>query len=433
MQYIEKLFYIVLPFLLIGMYYGIATFEICLSFLLLRMITTDRHSVGFFLLVFGGTLGGWIRTFYPSIPIYGVLLNILGLWLMRDLYLSFMDEMKGNALSLLCVIMVFLFSYIFAQHTEYANTKIVKIVLNGVLLFYGYYVFNKSDKINIEHLSQLLIIYTIICVVATLSFYSIQRGSIFDYDWFRSACEKWAYLEGHDLGGGMISGYQIIGMNAAWAIALYFSQKRLSINVCVYYLLICGQLIMTSSSRQALLAAIFIVVLRFVYFNEAKTNFKKLLIISSAVLVLFGIYTFLLSYGSESVTKTFQSGDKGREFLYLSTINLIKENPWFGVGLGGFPLYIDAPYPHNILLEILCECGIISFILIGIIVINHFVKNYISIKHTSYNGSFVFLFLSALLVRVFVSGDLTVSIEIFSAFFAISTLEYTKLDEFLEI
>jgi O-antigen ligase len=56
-------------------------------------------------------------------------------------------------------------------------------------------------------------------------------------------------------------------------------------------------------------------------------------------------------------------------------IKSIYENPLLGIGFGSFGLYYantdERNYPHNMFLEILCETGLIGFLLLLFLVFNY--------------------------------------------------------------
>lgn len=55
----------------------------------------------------------------------------------------------------------------------------------------------------------------------------------------------------------------------------------------------------------------------------------------------------------------------GREDLYAAAYELGLESPWFGQGLSGFTSILGINYPHNIVLELFCETGIVGVSLLG--------------------------------------------------------------------
>ncbi|QQS11142.1 MAG: O-antigen ligase family protein [Rhodospirillales bacterium] len=60
------------------------------------------------------------------------------------------------------------------------------------------------------------------------------------------------------------------------------------------------------------------------------------------------------------------AGTSGRQELHAAAIDGWSRSPVFGIGIGGYPsLLTNLPrdYPHNIVLEILCELGVVGLAL----------------------------------------------------------------------
>ena len=72
--------------LAMGIYFGFTSPIICLSVIFLILINTSKHTAGFFLLMYGGVLGGTIRSLFPFIPIYGIILQIIGILLFGNIF-----------------------------------------------------------------------------------------------------------------------------------------------------------------------------------------------------------------------------------------------------------------------------------------------------------------------------------------------------------
>ena len=94
----------VIPILIIGLSLGYTSFLLSLVALLPLLFLVDRHSVGFFLLLYGGPLGGVIREMYPSVPIYGLILQVIGIFLMWDLVIDLIQ--KNARASYRCIVII---------------------------------------------------------------------------------------------------------------------------------------------------------------------------------------------------------------------------------------------------------------------------------------------------------------------------------------
>lgn len=85
-------------------------------------------------------------------------------------------------------------------------------------------------------------------------------------------------------------------------------------------------------------------------------------------------YVGVTSYGGAGLDRLESGVESGRSELYSQTWQIIKAHPIGGVGWGSFPLYIfdfgsddGTLYPHNILLELWVEGGVLA--LLGFLVL----------------------------------------------------------------
>jgi len=99
---------------------------------------------------------------------------------------------------------------------------------------------------------------------------------------------------------------------------------------------------------------------------------------AATVVLLFvfsGIaYSAVTVFGGAGLDRLESGIDSGRNTLYAQTWEVIKDQPIVGIGWGNFPLYIfdfasddGTLYPHNILLEIWVEGGLLP--LVGFVVL----------------------------------------------------------------
>lgn len=117
----------------------------------------------------------------------------------------------------------------------------------------------------------------------------------------------------------------------------------------------------------------------------------------------FGLWRMSLLFNND-----FGVTSSGRNVFYGKAISLFKENPIFGSGIGAFTnefgIYV---YPHNIILEILNDFGIIGFIFAGILMVNVIAKSKIMMKQNIENQYMVLLFIQCMVMLMFSGSYLT--------------------------
>ncbi len=114
-----------------------------------------------------------------------------------------------------------------------------------------------------------------------------------------------------------------------------------------------------------------------------------------------------------------QIGDisNGREILYAITIDNILEKPFFGWGCDQFCHYHDSPYPHNFLLQILYDGGLLLLFILAIPLWKCLKRLWKSCVTDEY-AVFVSLLFSGLFGSLF-SGDLWASASLWLLFGAL--------------
>lgn len=111
-----------------------------------------------------------------------------------------------------------------------------------------------------------------------------------------------------------------------------------------------------------------------------------------------------------------------RVVRYMKAVTLFLNNPFFGTGLGGFSILDQRDYPHNIILEIGSELGLIGLIIWGTILIKSL---YVFIN----NNVLKVLFLQTFIYTLF-SGDIGVNYEyILISFLGLALYTETKEGE----
>lgn len=427
-NYLEKLYYVLLPALIVGIPLGYTSFLVSLIFILPLFFMTTRHTAGVFLLMYSGPLGGIVRTMYPSLPIYGLLLDFIGIMLLWDLIIDLFSKHSREIIGIIVTLAVFGLFYLEGPQDAFSKDKYTTMCTHGLFMLLGYFAFEKSSRIDAEGLARLLLFGSICMMMFTITAYSLKVGGLFDYNWFRE--ENAIYDKANDFEVKM-GGYQLVGMLALMGVAVYLSQIKLKPSDTLFYGICSAQLILMSGARQAILGFAIIISLRYFVFRAANLERRKVMgrflwIVVGMVIAYFAFSLIFQNIGSDILSATLAEGDEGRELRWVTAINIFKDHPFFGAGLGSFHALTGFSWPHNFFLELLCETGIIGFVTSMILLIVPLARKKQGLLHITQSKMFFFLLLMCLFIRVMVSSDLRESIELFSAVFAITSAGYIK-------
>lgn len=406
--------------LILGIYVGVSISEICLLLLIIRLLKCNKDTAGIFLLLFGGLLGGIIRQLYPFLPIYGLLVMGFGGVLLNK-YLSSLFKNTVSIVLLFALFGIFVFAFTYGPMTVFAKDKLLYIIMFGIMKFYAFYCMCKSRTLSNGSIGELLVLLSILGITICLRLYGYQPpNDLLDFEWFRNGYGTYVRVNDEE----PLIGYQVIGQNALYALAFFMTSvnctkltKLLSIIVCIVLTLISG-------ARQSILGVVILFIAYYAMF-KGENIAKKLKYIFLGSIVVVGILAVFSQLENSIVSGLFDTSQgnlyeqSSRELNFITAIILFEQNPLFGVGLGGYEVTGIGPYPHNFILEVLCECGIVGMCLIIFVLLIKLSTCRINIRYRLPNGSFYFLIILCLLIRSSVSEDLTESIGLFMSILAI--------------
>lgn len=227
-----------------------------------------------------------------------------------------------------------------------------------------------------------------------------------------------------------LGGQRLIGINsntlglniAISSLFLFFKILRLKkmSHFLLYLLLII--FVFLSGSRQALLLAILGAILILLFSSkDAVKKLKNIYVIFFLIVIVYNLLvnvpllyeivgyrleTLILTlFGAESATES----DQIRNLMVSSGINLIKDRPFLGYGLGGFAKVSGlGVYSHNNYIELLVGIGIVGTVIYYYIYI-YIIKQLYSIR----NISVAIPFLSVMIVLLIIELALVSHADIF--------------------
>ena len=90
---------------------GINWFDVAVLALIVLLFSNSRHTVGVFLIMYGGVFGGVVRSVYPFVPLYGIFLIALGIIMVWDCIKDMIRHKARGIYLLLFTLVLFGFFY----------------------------------------------------------------------------------------------------------------------------------------------------------------------------------------------------------------------------------------------------------------------------------------------------------------------------------
>lgn len=417
----EKLKYylptFVILFLLSGVYWGYANVWLCVVAFLVALTRLNKEEFVFVMLMTGAEyFGAVVRIFtgFTIIPQFIVYMVVLVILLQRIAFLFNQNRMANYLFFFLLVAIVM--SYLYGPQHAYSNTKLIRILLYGMLCFWTFSIYNDKNDINPQKLAHVFAIVGVTYIVMGVTVYHFGTpSSILDFGYFGRVVK---------MDEGFSLSYHSVGLAALYGVVFLLSpkdDKSILAPRSIILLLLFIFIALISQMRQGILGILVLLFVRYVVLIKSKM--VKLF----GILFLTGIVFFIFN---DSQTDAFQAVAKARSFeeavnrSYNKALAIMDESPFFGRGLGGYSDNGKIAYPHNIFLEIINEMGFVGLLAIVVISLYAMWYNGFSLKLLNANGTYAILLLLAIFIRVNASSDLMENIYFFSLLFSMSNKEY---------
>jgi O-antigen ligase len=308
-------------------------------------------------------------------------------------------------------------SYLYSPAPAYGWDKLTRfLVISGILFFAPLVLIKKTD--DVRHFTMAMLLCAILLSIKLL--FGVNDASLFDPTGHALSSESRDVTQ---IGAG-----QVVGFGLLWLLFCpHCSLRRLALMISVP--LLCAALI-ASVARGPILFFLAVLVpflfLRRVRAAVTSTNVWLPLLLGGLLAFAGSLYWLQRQEAAEgklrtkkaeieevlrgSSTPTYTAGR--RLTLYRWAIRMFTEKPLTGWGLGGWSYYVldrDVPaYPHNLVLEIAAEEGVIGLTALGILLLTVLLTMR-RIWRSSADLSFIAPVFAFSLLATMTSGDINVN------------------------
>jgi len=398
-----------LPFLIGGVMLNKFNVYFILLWLLIYLLTIERIEAAVsFAIILPPFIGSIFQVYH--IPIPG---SLLSLFIAVGLAFPFLGNLNDwdfrqvikyiFPITLVCVLF-----YVFTGATENSTSKIVGLLIT---VFYSPFLFfiSESEEISTDRLAPVFIIYALLMIRVAYDFYGYSAPTgLFDFTSFRLG--GYANVQN----GTTHVNYQNVGIAGLMATAYWLSSRNNIRNTIDYIILFSSMwIVLISGARQAIFGLIIIIGIWLLCRNGA-INIKGVLLFI-AFMVLSALAIKFLNI--EFISSMFEDRDNiDRDYSY--PLYIIFTNTLTGIGFGNYwdPVN-DLYFAHNLFLEILCEMGVLGFVLIFIPVLVFLLSDQKDFSRRFSNGALSLVIFLPYFIRAMISDDLSRNIIVFITFF----------------
>lgn len=407
---------------------GMIGLGIVLAGLLLKLLTIRNvESLGVYLLLFGMKTFGLVSIVFGYPGTGGKLAFITGL-----LILVFCTDFRKNLFNLRLPLFYFMgllailyWSYLDGPQTPYCDTKLSQSIIFGILYLITFYYLLHSKSIDWLHLGQLGVFSALVVLAASLIVMPhLTPHSIVDIGAIRIGFGDTDQFEFRNLLGGISILSFVLLLASSPNRYLGFSSL---INL-VSYSIASFIILAWAGSRLPLFSAIIVIFSILLVKPTYARRYKIIIGIMTVFIICLTGYAISKQLGfiTSALDSTQSISQRSnRSINWEAGYRRFSEKPIFGHGLGGY--YIEhfsypgeGTYPHNLLLELLCETGLVRtlLILLPLILMRNPLVTY-RLDNKSASGGAIFPLLLMLFLQSMVSYDLRANIGLFSMIGAI--------------
>ena len=322
---------------------------------------------------------------------------------------------------LIVILLYFTVSMMLTSGGDFAGKKLSLTFKNGIASIIAFVViFTNLKRTNTDLLGVYLILYALYLLRLSIDTNTIPGPSgLFDFAFMRTqTIEVLGYVP-----EVFCIGYQHPGFYALQGVGLYMLKYHSDRSIPVILLILAGIISLYAGARQMIIG-VFVIALIWVLASFGRRGIFIVALMSLLVPLLYFFSSNINELFSSTVEEGYVEGG-GRGIWLLAGIQMFLDNPILGAGFGRFNLMGDYDtYPHNLIIEILCETGIVGFVvIIGILILmlvltRHYIRRYI-------------YYLLALVVMAMASGCMYDNIIIFTLVFAATSFIPSRQIKFI--
>lgn len=302
--------------------------------------------------------------------------------------------------------------YLLTGETKNSNTKFGVMTISLCVDTIAFLTLVTFKDVRMSRLTVPFLLFALMQLGYVEAFSGHRPSGIMDFSFFRNACVDMMRK------GMRVLSYHNMGISAFIGAAFMISERK-NINryFDIIFLFSAFWLIIISGARQTIFGFILLLFVWMVF----RTGKLKLSTVFLAAGIILGIYYCLQLldvpiFQQKSGTSTHMGSDLNRNYDY--PLMIISYHFLDGIGFGNYyNPHSHEFYPHNVILEILCEFGFIGMIFVSMVIIAYVRSHHFYIKNKLPNGSICLLLWMPYLVRSMISGDLSDNISLFISMF----------------
>lgn len=260
---------------------------------------------------------------------------------------------KNFILINLLILLLFLISFLKLIDVNYTIYYLYNYFLYGAVAMYLLH-FEYDYKFVFKYISLIFMLFTIILVTKYIPLISMSSNLDFTMD---------------------LSYSVLVGYIATLIYLKYVNFKPMKIFSIICLIINSYYLLVLNNNRGSIIVLILFFMIHFLEKIKKKRN-KIFISLFLMIFVIIGVNILFdnlykintnINWLNRLIFQAKQNNiSSSRDLLFDDAMNLIKDKPFFGYGIGYFESKHNGLYTHNMFLQLICESGLFALLTVGI-------------------------------------------------------------------
>ena len=426
-HYIIEIGIILLAFVLLFLRIHSLIIPVSLLTLVYVMIRFNLYENIFSAIIFFPYIAGYLFNTIGIEHVGGGLryLGLMSLFIASIVGKARLNNLSKGLLPLCLLLILFGVSVFTTEGGNYAVPKLVATLRYGFVSFFAFsFLFSNQENFDFTKMGVSLITLSVMLLPLSLIVNGISGpAGIMDFGFLRIQTHE-DFIASDE--ASLHISYQNAGFLMLQALGYFMIDARnRRLPFVVLMIGIATVTLLYGGSRQAIVSVLVIVAFWALFINSKKnsksgsSHFRWIVFLFIIVISFFYIISTLVSEGGmlQSVAEEGYIEGGGRGAWLMSGVEQFMDNPLWGVGFGRYTVFgYYGSYPHNLFVELLCETGVLGFIVTTLLAFSIWFKNKKAMS------PYLCLWL-AYFLRSMASEDLSANIVVFTIIFALYSVK----------
>lgn|GEM_PF-2274197 len=403
-----------IPVLIVGVLLNVVKFPIIalLIFLSFIFLCNNHEKSVVCALIFCKMIGTFGPALGIRVPGTVVAFLLIIVFMRKELLMLFNKHTTKPIIFILSVYFIFMVYFLLTGETRNSGAKFSVMTISLCVDTIAFLILVTFKDIRMERMTVPFLLFALMQLGYVESLSGHGPSSILDFSFFRNACTEMMRKN------IPVLSYHNMGIAAFIGAAFMMSQrKKINNYFDIVFLFSSLWLIILSGARQTIFGFIFLVFVWLV-FRTGRFKLTTVLLASGVIVVIYlGLQMLDVPFFQSGSTRGAHMGsDLNRNYDY--PLMIISYHFLDGIGFGNYHNpYTQEIYPHNIILEILCELGFVGLLFICMVIFLFVRSHHFLLRNELPNRGICLLLWIPYLVRSMISGDLSENISLFIAMF----------------